>query len=331
MGLGSGRSGWVGRGDLADSRRLAGGLRRFLLLCLRWPGAVRRGSSSLPAQVDRETRIRQAWEASREFLAASWGRNDLETLRLLCLNLAPDQILGARLAARLKAAISAILGRATERLESLTRAAADIGMPPKDIQKLAEALRILDGELQGVVCRAGEPPPFDGPLVAVAAADAVAACDALHRALEPLLVADLHQVIRDQLEDVLFARVRSGELLVHISCPSPLLVAARPGDLHRAVARLLHRVFIANRLTGPVRLSLAREGEFGHLALHWSVVDRFHLDPPRLFESLRLLASYGARLAWNEEPETSSASLDCWLPLVSSEAGMLRPDAGAQA
>lgn len=278
----------------------------------------------------RETRIRQAWEASREFLSAAWGRNDLETLRLLCLNLGPDQILRVRLAERLKSAISAVLGPVTERLEALAKASADIGLRPADIQRLAESLRILEGELAGVVCRPGQPIPFDGLLVARAAGEAVAACDELRESMKPLLVSDLLRLVRSYLHGVHPEKIQRGDLLLNTTeCPDPLFVAARTFDLAQSIGPLLERVLTANRLRGPVRLSLTSDDEYGHLVLNWSVVDRFHLDPSRLLEPLRVLAAYGARMVWNEDPENSAASLECWLPLVTWDAQSL--DQGSEA
>jgi hypothetical protein len=262
-----------------------------------------------------EGAVRILWAASGDFLAAGWGRNDLERLRLLAMNLADGQALGPRLAERLRAAIDAVMGSVVDRLGDVVMTANEAELESDGVLRLEAAIRVLVRELDGVAIHPGAIVTFRPQAVARAAGQAVEACAALRESLRPGIASDLAEVVRGIAGTRHGARVASGELLVDLSGLAPgTHVEARPADLTRALDELVVRVFARGPLVGPVRLACHGSAADATLSLAWSARDRFQVDARAVTESLRLLCSYGARLAIAETDDT--VRVDAVLPVV---------------
>ncbi len=262
-----------------------------------------------------EGAVRILWAASGDFLAAGWGRNDLERLRLLAMNLAEGQPLGPRLAERLRAAASAVMGSVVDRLGDVVLTAREAELDSAGVLRLEAAIRVLVRELDGVTFHPGMVVRFRPQAVARAAGQAVDACAALRESLRPGIASDVAAVVRALAEDRHRARVASGDLLIDLSgLPAGTRVEARPADLARALDELLERVFRGGPVGGPVRLACRATAADVALALSWPGRDRFQVDARAVTESLRLLCSYGARLAIAESE--SEVRVEAVLPAV---------------
>ena len=260
--------------------------------------------------------VRRLWETARDFDAGGWGRRDLDALRLVSMNLAPQEPLNARVAERLRTASSAVRAGVTERLAAAASTAAAIDLAPDAAELLRRAAETLDAELARGACRAGEPAPFAPARVADAAHAAVDACAALREALRPRVVCSLADALRRAADAALArgpARAPGGPAIDVKPAPLPL-VAVLPCDLLEALAGTLVRALAHGRLVGP--LSVAAEHASGALDVRiaWAVEDRYALDPSGALEPLRPLAAYGAEADVRESIEDSALEIVLRLP-----------------
>lgn len=284
------------------SAGVAGAAGATAVLIRRGRRLARRRAEEIQSQAARrESAIRILWAASGDFLAAGWGRTELERLRLLALNLPPGRDLGPRLAERLRGAVSAVLCGALDRLQDVVTTAGEVGLQPATVVRLEAALRILAAELETATCRPGAPPGFRAPVVAAAAAQAIEACNALRRALQPHVTADLPAILHWIAESHHPELVAAGGLRVDTSRLAPrTFVAVRPLDLAQALGELLEHVVGRSALTGPVELGCRSVGSDVLLEVTWRAGD---VSEPAVFaESLRVLGSYGARVTIVERP-----------------------------
>jgi hypothetical protein len=275
-----------------------------------------RGDEIEQRRTREESAARLLWAASRDFLLAGWGRCDLETLRLLALNIAPGQILGARLAERVARSVSSVRSGVLDRLDDLVSTAGELELAPEAVVRLRSAGRLLAAELDGAVCGTGAKVPFRPPAVALACGQALEACAALRKALRPLLIADAPRLVRWLAGARYGGQLRTGALVLEFSDADAVRVAVRPLDLTRALDELLGRVLGSAGGAGPVRVSHEIVGRKARLSLSWVAPRRGRLDPQALLDALRPLASYGAQLVLEETPEDGRALLAISLPLA---------------
>lgn len=266
----------------------------------------------------RDAAVRILWAASGDFLASGWGRSELESLRLLALNLPAGHAPGPRLADRLRNAASTVLSGVLDRLNDVVLTAREIDLEPAAVNRLEAAIRVLAAELEDSTFRAGQAIRFRPDSVATAASQAVAACGALRDALRPWIVSDVPAIVDWLVQTRHGVRISSGELIVDLDLrPGESRVAVRPLDLAQALDELLDGVFGRGRATGPVRLAGRLVDQGVVLTIGWAVDDRFRLDPRAVTEPLRVLSSYGARLALEEDAERGSVRLVAELPSAS--------------
>jgi hypothetical protein len=279
----------------------------------------------------RDAAVRILWAASSDFLAAGWGRSDLERLRLLAMNVAPGQVLGPRIAERLRAATSAVLSGVLDRLADVAATAREVEIEPRVVGRLEISIQILAAELEGVSCRPGSMVMFRPDVVAMAAASAVDACSKLREFLKPSMVSDPAEVVRWLTGTRHRERTAAGELVADLSGLGPgARVAARPLDLAHAMDEMLARVFASGDACGPVTLVCAGGGDDVTLALVWTPRDRQHIDRRSLTESMRVLSAYGVRLALCDAAQSDGIRLETAFPAVDADTatgGVSRADA----
>jgi len=262
------------------------------------------------AEARREASWRLFWEASSDVRPGAWGRRDLETLRLLVLNVAEGEVPGTRLAARLRDAISRVLAGAIDRLGDLLVTARQLAPEHRALERLEEAILALVEELEGAACLPGEPVPFDPQVVARACTLALDAADLLRRDLGRRVVADLRAVLGWLARERHGAEVASGAIVF----PGPggpeappgsgrLLVVARPPDLVSGFDEALGRIFAWGEPVGPVRIGLeeTREGR-ALVTIGWRTADRLAVEPRKVLQPLLLLRAYGADVRVEENP-----------------------------
>lgn len=266
----------------------------------------------------RETAVRRLWRAGGDFVAGAWGRGDLETLRLLSLNIQRGQPLSDRVAGRFRAAISSILAGALDRLSEVAAAAREAQLSLETCDRLDRGLAVLVSYLEQARCHAGEPAVLESRGVAEAISTILAACDDLREELRPRIAADTVPMLRWIIRAKHALRWEAGGILLEdaeSAADSPR-VAVRPLDLARALESLLETIFHKGQLAG--RLEILQQLEPGELTLRfaWPVRDRWHLEPSALFEPLRPLTFYGARFEIGEQLDVGRAHVDLVLPRV---------------
>lgn len=278
----------------------------------------------------REAAVRILWAASGDFLAAGWGRNDLERLRLLALNVTEGQVLGPRMAERLRAAAHAVTGSVVDRLGDVVVTAREAGFDGACIGRLEASVRVLVSELERGEIRSGAPVAFRPQALAAAAGRAVEGCAELREDLRPHVISEVHAVMRWLADGRQRARVGSGELLIDLSgIPAGTRVAARPSDLTQALDELVGALFARGPVPGPVRLSCRLAGRDALLSLTWPGRERFQADPRVLAEPLRVLTSYGARITLSEHAPDGMVGLEAALPLATAPGDATPVHAGA--
>lgn len=300
LALGMG-TGFVGAGAVTWMRELAS--RR-----------VRRREEAAAVAVRREAAFRLFWEASADFMADGWGRGDLETLRLLCLNLAPGEPLNDRVARRLRDACSAVLAGVIDRLGDVALTARDIDTPESHVAELERATGVLVQELEGSNCNAGESINFDARRVADAADHALRSCERLRDDVRPRIVSDLGAIVSWLTRSNFADRVSAGEIRVHAPAAASARVAVRPSDLSQALDDLLGKIFSQGQVGGPVDVRVHQSEERTHLVVTWPIRNRFRLDPGALVKPLRVLTAYGATITLDESLEDGTISLEAFLP-----------------
>ncbi len=258
----------------------------------------------------REAAWRLFWEASSDLQPGAWGRRDLETLRLLVLNLEPGQVPGPRLAARLRDASSRVLAGAVDRCGDLLVTVRQLVPGHRALPRLEEGVVRLVDQLEGEACLPGQPVPFDPATVARACTLALEACDLLRRELGGRVVADLRAVLAwlaRERHDVPAAR---GEIVF----PGPggpesppgsgrLLVVARPADLVAALDEALSRALAYGDPVGPVRVDLAAAPDARvAVTIAWRTADRLAVEPRKILQPLLLLRAYGGEVRVEEDP-----------------------------
>ena len=267
-------------------------------------------------QAQESLAIRRLWETARDFDAGGWGRRDLDSLRLVSMNLMPQEPLNPRVAERLRAASSAVRAGVTERLAAAAATAAAIDLAPDAAEILRCAAETLDVELARGACRAGEPVPFAPACVADAAHAAVVACGALREELRPRVVCSLADALRRAAEVALprEANRAAGRPAIDLK-PAPLpLVAVLPSDLLEALVGTLTRALARGRLVGPLSVAAESATDALDVRIAWAVEDRYTLDPSGALEPLRPLAAYGARADVRESIEDSALEIVLRLP-----------------
>jgi hypothetical protein len=260
--------------------------------------------------------IRQLWETARDFDTGGWGRRDLDALRLVSVNLTPQESLGPRVAERLRTAASAVRAGVTERLAAAAATATAIDLAPDAAELLRCAAETLDVELARGACRAGEPAPFATARVADAAQAAVAACGTLREELRPRVVCSLADALRRAVDAVVARgsdRALGGPSIDVKPAPLPL-VAVLPSDLLEALAGTLTRALAGGRLVGPLSVAAESGSDALDVRIAWAVEDRYALDPSGALEPLRRLAAYGARADVHESIEDSALEIVLRLP-----------------
>jgi hypothetical protein len=245
--------------------------------------------------------FRLFWQASADFAPDGWARRRLETLRLLCANLAADRPLGERTADRLGAAVSAVRIDVLDRLEDVRLSAREgEGLLGRRVRLERGAAALASG-LDGVRCRAGAPPPLDTAAVGSAIDDVITSCDGLRAAAARHVVADLGAVLT----------ALGGAAAEHPAVP----VAVRPSDLWRALDALLERV----PRNGAIQLEPGRRR--ARLAIRWQREQAGAGDAEPLLAPLRALASYGVEVVLEEDAATGLVSLEALLPPAERSAG----------
>ena len=276
------------------------------------------------ARARHEAAWRLFWEASSDFLPGAWARRDLETLRLLTLNLGPGGLLGDRLARRLRDAVSRVLAGPLDRLGDLLVTGRQLASEHRALEDLEAAIPRLVDQLEGVRCEVGEVPPFDPAIVAEACSAALDACDALRRELGRRVMADLRAAIAWLGRDRFPHRVESGELVLpgrdapEVPAGSGrLLVVARAPDLVSALAATLERIFAHGDPVGPVRVAIGETDDGGAgVSISWQAADRIVVEPRKIGQPLQLLRAYGADVRIEEEPRRDRIALVCELETV---------------
>ncbi len=285
-----------------------------------WLRRRRRAAEDAAARAARrDAAVRILWAASGDFLSAGWGRNDLESLRLLALNLDKGQVLGPRLAARLRTAVTAVLSGVLDRLQDVVVTAREVELAPRTVGRLEAAIRVLTTELEDAGCKPGSAVPFRPAAVAHAATQAVESCAALRDALRPHMVSDPAEVLRALAGTRHAARLASGELILDLAAMIDARVAARAPDLAGAFDELLRRVFDTGRAVGPVRVGGRVSGPDVVLSISWTVPGPEPPDPRWLTESLRVLSPYGARLGLKDALEDGVVRIEAVLPMFVTE------------
>jgi hypothetical protein len=264
--------------------------------------------------------LRLVWEASGEFSGEGWGRHDIEALRLVCLNLERDQIMGARVAERLRRVIAPVVSGVADRLNALAQSARLVDeVEPLATLRLETSTGALIEQLEGLACRAGEPVPFDPQRVVSSAENALAQCAEIRESLRSRVSSELGTALQQICTQhaQFAARWQAGDLLLDLSrLPSHRQrVAVEPDDLDLAIIMLIGALFESGRAVGPVRLQAIDDGPSVKLSVSWTADDRLRLDPARLIRPLRALAAYGVRHALSEAPDQDAIELSAWFPL----------------
>ncbi|UCF66148.1 MAG: hypothetical protein JSV80_10105 [Acidobacteriota bacterium] len=260
------------------------------------------------------------WEASGEFDAEGWARAELENLRLLCLNVTDDALLGPRVADRLKRACSAVLGGVVDRMDDVLSTGRQLALQPELLDRLSSARTVLLSQLGGAVCQDGEPPSFLPDEVATSAGQALETIAALRAKLRPQLITALIPLLGRVCGLRAPESLRSGELqldLDELHDRDQVVVNAR--DLAQALSELLHRLVRTGGLTGPLRVSGSEDEGRLIVRLDWQTRDRWRLAPHRLLEPVRELKYYGVHAELHETIEHSEARLEISFPRADEE------------
>ncbi len=261
--------------------------------------------------------IRRFWQASGDFEANAWAGQDLETLRLLALNVSEGTELKDRLAERLRSVISTVLAGVLDRAHDVVVSARESELDAESSERLAEASRVLAERLEGVSLRAGEPLELDTRSVAAASEVVLVETAALREKLRPRIAADVPPIVRWLVRSRHRVELDAGALELELESLGDIgPVAVRPLDLIAVLDDLLGTIFARGQVAGPVQVSGEDHGEQLRLVVSWAVRDRWHLEPAQLLEPLRPLSFYGAQLAVEEDLEVGAIALEAWLPRV---------------
>ena len=276
---------------------------------------IRRAEERAEEARRREASFRMFWQASADLAPDGWARRDLEALRLVARNLRPDDILGERMARRVREASSAALARVVDRLTDLALAGRRIGAPESRIEALETATGRLAALLEEARAVTGEGPPFDPPAVVRTVEALTALADELREAVRPAIVADLARMAERVAHEA--RRSFRHELRLNRGAePARLAVAVRESDLEAAIAALLERLMSRGHVAGPVDLEVRHEGEAARVLVAWTIADRLRVDPEHIAQPLRLLAAYGAGVTVEENVHDQRITVELALPLA---------------
>ncbi len=275
-----------------------------------------------------EDSLRLFWEASRDFVPGAWGRRDLETLRLLCLNLEEGEVLGARVSERLRAISSAYLSGTVDRLADVVTTSRLVRLDLEQSARLERAAAYLTAALEESTFRSGEAVSIFPQDVAEHARTILDTSLHLREQLVPRVVADLPAILSWLVAAKYQDRVSEDKLSVEIDDLAGVgRVVMRPFDLSRVLDDLLVKVFAHGRVDGKVEIRGSRRQVRVDLAISWHVDDRFRFYPGALLEASRIIGCYEGIMDLTEDPENSAVSLILSLPACTEVSGRSWPRA----
>ncbi len=269
-----------------------------------------------------ETALRSFWQSSADFEGNAWARTDLESLSFLCANLDSSQPLSERLSSRLRTAGSAVLGGVLDRAADVVVSAGDSGLSQEQVGAIDSLNTELASALEKASFHAGELPREAWTESGRLAHELGERIAEMRDQVRPRVVADLPPILRWLLSSEFAPKLEAGAIELDLDEETGAgKVAVRPFDFVNGITKLLKLVFRRGQVGGTLCIEGRSEEEHYLLHLHWPVKDRWRLEPAALFEAIRPLSYYDARLAVEEDLESGRLNIEAWFPQIRRDGG----------